>query len=94
MDWDDIRILLAVVREGSFSNAARTLGVNHTTVSRRMAAFEERLQVRLLERIGSGGLVTTPAAEAILGHAQEMEAQAQALDRRLMGRDTKLGGTS
>ncbi len=92
MNWDDVRIFLAVVREGSYSGAAKSLGVNHTTVSRRITAFEERLQVRLLDRLGSGGLVTTPEAEGILEHAREMEAQAQALDRRLMGRDAKLGG--
>jgi DNA-binding transcriptional LysR family regulator len=92
MDWDDVRIFLAVAREGSFSGAAKALKVNHTTVSRRITSFEQKLQVRLFDRLSSGGLATTTEAEGILEHAQEMEVQAQAMDRQLMGRNAKLDG--
>jgi len=92
MDWDDIRIFLAVAREGSFLGAAKVLKVNQTTVSRRVASFEKKHQVRLFDRLNAGGLTITVQAKGILEHAQEMEKQAQALDRRLVGGDTKLDG--
>lgn len=41
MQWDDARIFLAVAREGSFSSAAKRLGVQHSTVSRRIRALEQ-----------------------------------------------------
>ena len=43
MQWDDARIFLAVAREGSFSNAAKRLGVQHSTVSRRIRELEKKL---------------------------------------------------
>jgi DNA-binding transcriptional LysR family regulator len=45
--WDDIRFFLAICREGSLSAAARNLGVDHSTVGRRLAAFERQLGARL-----------------------------------------------
>ena len=46
-NWDDLRFFLAVARAGTLSGAARSLGVTHSTVFRRLGAFEERLGVRL-----------------------------------------------
>ena len=54
MNWDDMRIFLALSREGSVSGAGRVLGVKHTTVSRRISAFEEQLGTRLFDRLPSG----------------------------------------
>ena len=56
--WDDLRFLLAVARAGTLSGAARSLGVNHTTVSRRIQALEEHVGVRLFERLSSGWATT------------------------------------
>ena len=53
MDWDDLRYFLAIARAGSLSGAARTLGVNHSTVFRRLHAFEARLGVRLFDRLAT-----------------------------------------
>ncbi len=50
MNWDDIHYFLEVVRAGSVSKAALKLGVNQTTVSRRIAALEADLETRLFER--------------------------------------------
>ena len=61
-NWDDLRVFLAVAKAGSLSGAARSLGVNHSTVFRRIGAFEEALGVRLFERVPSGYLLT-PAGE-------------------------------
>ncbi len=51
MEWNDIKYYLAVMREGSVTQAGKSLGVNHTTVSRRIAAFEQKLNVRLFDRL-------------------------------------------
>jgi DNA-binding transcriptional LysR family regulator len=91
IDWDDIRYFLAVARRGSITSAARDLGVNHSTVSRRIAAFEENLGVRLFDRIATGYNLT-PAGQEMVPSAQRMEEEALGLDRRLYGRDTELSG--
>ena len=63
MHWDDARIFLAVAREGSFSNAAKRLGVQHSTVSRRIRALEEKLAAPLIERKASGYVLTEAGQE-------------------------------
>ena len=90
--WDDLRFLLAVARTGTLSGAARRLGVNHTTVSRRIRALEERVGVRLFERLSSGW-ATTEAGEDMLASARRVEEEMAALDRRVLGQDARLSGT-
>jgi len=70
--WDDVRIFLAVYRAGSLGKAAARLGVDTSTVSRRLAALETSLDARLFER-GREGLVPTPTAEAVAPAADAME---------------------
>ena len=91
VDWDAIRVVLAVARTGSFSRAARALDVDQSTVSRRIASVERALQVRLFDR-RSTGYVATPEAADVLAHAFRMEEEALALERRLLGRDARLAG--
>lgn len=91
IDWDDMRFLLAVAREGSIRGAATTLGVNHATVSRRVAGLEADLGVRLFEKLPTG-YVVTPACEEILASAEQMEEAANAIERRVYGRDAGLTG--
>ena len=54
LDWDDLRYALAIGSAGSLAAAARTLGVNHTTVLRRLDALEAQLGSRLFDRLRSG----------------------------------------
>ncbi|MEM9529428.1 MAG: LysR family transcriptional regulator [Pseudomonadota bacterium] len=91
MNWDDIRIFLAVCREGSVSQAGKALGVNHTTVARRIAAFEQRLGARLFDRTRDG-YAMTQAAENMYDKAVEIESNALAIDRAIAGRDAELEG--
>jgi DNA-binding transcriptional LysR family regulator len=58
IEWDDLRYVLAVANAGSLAGAARNLGVNHTTVLRRVGAFEKRLGLRLFERLPTGYVLT------------------------------------
>jgi len=90
--WDDLQFILALADEGSLASAARALGVNHTTVLRRVNAFEERLGVRVFERLSTGYLLTPSGAELVEA-ARRMEDTAVALERRLAGRDRRLSGT-
>ena len=92
MDWDDIRFFLAVSRTGSIRGAAAQLGVNHSTVSRRISQFETQLGVRLFEKMPTGYLITA-AGEDILELSESMEKQVHALERKVYGRDTSLSGT-
>lgn len=92
MHWDDLRYVLAVARDGSLSGAARALGVNHSTVFRRLGAIEKRLGVRLFERLPTG-YVPTVAGEEVAGEAGQLEEQVQGLERRVIGRDLRLSGT-
>lgn len=89
--WDDLRFFLAVARRGSIRGAAITLGVNHSTVSRRIDAFEKKLDVRLFERFPSGYFLTQ-AGEEILQSAERIEGEVAAVDRQVAGRDTRLSG--
>jgi DNA-binding transcriptional LysR family regulator len=81
MDWDDLRVFLAVSREHRVSAAAKKLGVEHTTVARRLAALERDLGVRLFYRTPAGyGL--TPEGGRMLGSAETMERAALAIGAR------------
>jgi DNA-binding transcriptional LysR family regulator len=62
---DDLLVLLAVGRSGRYTNAADELGVNHTTIARRIAALEESLGGRLLARVGGGWELTDRGREAL-----------------------------
>ncbi len=91
-EWDDLRYVLAVANTGSLAGAARTLGVNHTTVLRRLATFENRLGLRLFERLPTG-YVLTAGGEELIAAARGIEDTVTALERKLAGRDLRLTGT-
>ena len=76
--WDDFRVLLAVLREGSFSGAALSLGIEQSTVSRRIAALETALAGALFDRVATGPR-PTELALALRVHAERVEADVLAL---------------
>jgi DNA-binding transcriptional LysR family regulator len=92
LDWDDLRVLLAVHRTGSLARAAAELGVNPTTVSRRISALEEQLATRPFDRRAEGW-VTTAAGRDLALHAERMETEAIAALREVEGADRRLCGT-
>ena len=91
MEWSDVRIFLAVVRKGSFDEAARSLGVSHPTVGRRIKVLEEEAQQALLRRTRNG-LVLTDAGDTVLNLAESMENSALTMERRLAGNHERLEG--
>lgn len=80
LDWEDVRTFLALARHGSLSAAARTLSLNHATISRRLHSLEESLGEKLVERRPKG-YVLTPAGIRALEAAGGMEHAAQMLCR-------------
>jgi DNA-binding transcriptional LysR family regulator len=78
LDWDGIRVFLAVVRARRVSTAAKRLAVEHTTVSRRLAALEEELGTPLFYRT-AGGYLLTPVGQSVLANAEAMEKAAAGL---------------
>lgn len=89
-NWDDIRLFLALAREGSLSAAARQLKVDHSTVARRISALEKTLGLRLFDRLARG-YVLTEEGETLLTTAGRMEAEALALERQASGRPSLQG---
>jgi DNA-binding transcriptional LysR family regulator len=73
MDWNDLRYFLAVADGGSTLAAAKTLRVSQTTVARRITALEEALGLSLFEK-RQAGYVLTPAGEALVDRARQVEA--------------------
>src|SRR4051812_49360190 len=90
-NWDDLRTMLALARNGGLARAAARLGVDQSTVFRRINRLEEKLAVRLFERLPSG-YVATVAGERLLATAERMEEEANALDRAIAGNDCRLTG--
>lgn len=91
MRWDDIPLFLAIARGRSLAAAAATLSLNHATVYRRLGALEDQLQARLFERSRRGYRLTA-VGEAMLQHAERVEAQMNALQRAIVGQDLEPEG--
>jgi DNA-binding transcriptional LysR family regulator len=91
VDWDDVRYFLAVARAGSVRAAALALGVNHSTVLRRIAQLEQRLGAQMFEKLPSGYHVTV-AGEEVRELAEQMEASSLQLETRVLGRDQSVRG--
>lgn len=92
LNWDDMRVFLAVAREGSLSAAARQLQVTQPTAGRRLRALEDSLSARLFDRQPQG-FVPTAAGAALLPLAEEMERSAEAVVRRQASIADRITGT-
>lgn len=90
-NWDDLQIFLAIEKAGSLPGAAKTLNLSHSTVFRRINAFEDQLGVRLFDRLPSG-FVLTDAGASIFDLAQNMQFRAEEIERNIAGQDFKLSG--
>lgn len=92
LDWDDVRLFLAVLRAGSLRAASGTLGVSRPTAARRLTGLEERLGVALFDR-RPDGLHATPAAATLRPRAEAVEDAVRGLTRAAQGADPELRGT-
>lgn len=92
MNWDDVRIFLAVVRTGQLLGAARTLGINHATAARRIDALEAALATRLLVR-RTNGTSLSAEGEKFLPFAERMESEMLGAQETVAARDLAVSGT-
>jgi DNA-binding transcriptional LysR family regulator len=92
LNWNDLRFVLAVARTRSLAGAARRLGVNDTTVARRIAQAEQRLGARLFER-NIGILHATEAGAAVVAGAERVELEVQAVESAVSGADRLAAGS-
>ncbi|MBB3981112.1 DNA-binding transcriptional LysR family regulator [Sphingobium fontiphilum] len=90
-DWDDLRIFLAVARARKVAPAARALGIDATTIGRRLARLEQALEASLFETLG-GERVLTERGQALMRHAESVESAALAAVEEVTGEERKLAG--
>lgn len=92
LDWSDLQYILAVANNGSLAGAARALGVNHSTVQRRITSFEALQQVTVFDRKPDGYKLTIEGQQ-LLEAAQAVEQAVWGLERKISGKDLKLEGS-
>jgi len=93
LNWNDLRYVLAAGRTGTLAAAARRLGVNETTVARRIAEAERRLGARLFDR-ARGGVTPTDAGSVVIAGAEQVELQVQSVESAVSGVDREAAGTT
>lgn len=92
LDWDDLRVALAIAESGTLSGAAIALHISHPTLSRRLQRMERRLGTRLFDRMPSG-LRPTAAGDEVRELALRFRDDIAALERHIGGRDEGHVGT-
>ncbi|MEM9623157.1 MAG: LysR family transcriptional regulator [Pseudomonadota bacterium] len=91
MDWDDFRLFSALAASGSVRGAAEQMGVNPSTVTRRLDQLEQHLGVRLFER-SQRGLRLSPQGAAVEDQIADVGRQINGIERALLGLDQRLEG--
>ena len=89
--WGDLQYVMAIASQGSVSGAAKYLDVNHSTVLRRLDAFEYRHKVKLFKR-SSSGYKLTPKGEQLLRSSSNIYQQIQKMERIITAHEFELEG--
>ncbi len=92
LNWNDLRFILALARSESLAEASRKLGVNETTVARRVKKAEKLLKTRLFERTG-GVFSPTKAGEIVVASCERVEVETQNMEYAVSGVDHLVAGT-
>lgn len=90
-EWDDLRIFLAILRGRSINAAAKLLGSSRSTVSRRLQAMEDQLDIKLFVR-NPEGFILTEVGEDMVARAERVESEILSMEREVFGRDAALSG--
>ncbi len=91
MDWNALKVFLAITESGSLTAAARKLKISQPTLSRKLGNLEQSLDSQLFQRLPRG-LVLTEAGESIMQTVQQMENQALNVEKNLTGQNLRLEG--
>ena len=92
LNWDDLRLFLAIARAGRLTGAAKTLGLDHTTVARRLTSLESAIGSRLVER-GPKGVTLTSAGATIFAHAERVEVEILSASSQVAEDDARVTGS-
>ena len=92
MNWNDLKVFLAIADSGSLSGAAAKLRHNHSTIFRRLNALEDDLDTRLFDRLPTG-YALTPAGERMLELTHQADDAIQSIEREIAGRNVAPRGT-
>lgn len=92
INWDDLRYFLAVARTQTASAAGKRLGVDHTTVARRIRELEAALGTVLFEKSRAGGFVLTAEGQRLLAYADDVETTVQSASEQFAGGVHSLSG--
>jgi DNA-binding transcriptional LysR family regulator len=91
MNWDDIKVFLAIANTGGLKKAAKALGMHHSSCARRIHALEQALAVSLFDRLASG-YELTQAGQDLLLKAEQIEENFHFIERDLLGKDRRIEG--
>jgi len=92
LDWDDLKVLLALSRKGSARGAAQQMGVSNSTITRRLDDMEHKLRTQLFDRTPDGYRLTE-AGEQVLPTAEHVEELVLSAERKITGGDQELQGS-
>jgi DNA-binding transcriptional LysR family regulator len=92
-NWNDLKLVLAIARAGRLGGGAAALAVNHSTAFRRLNAIEEKLGVRLFDRLPGGIYAATKEGDRFAATAEHIETEVMTLDREVLGSDARPKGT-
>ena len=92
MDWNALKMFLAIAENGTLTGAAKVLEVNHSTVFRRLNTFEDEIGGRLFERLNHGYELTAMGEELLL-KAKKIAASFDDMERHIIGKDIQPKGT-
>lgn len=92
MNWNALKLFLAIVDSGTLTGAAKILEVNHSTVFRRLNTFEDEVGGRLFERL-SHGYELTAMGEELLVEAKKIATSFENMERHIVGKDIQPKGT-
>jgi molybdate transport repressor ModE-like protein len=92
LNWDDLRYFLEVARTQRASGAAKRLGVDYTTVARRVRALEDALGTLLFDKSRSGGFILTAEGQRLLAYVDAMETTVQSATEHIANSGHALSG--
>jgi DNA-binding transcriptional LysR family regulator len=91
VNWDDMKVFLAIAKTGGLKKAARVLDIHHSSCARRIHSLENDLGIRLFDRL-PGGYALTHGGEALLLSAEQIDREFDTIERDILGKDLRIEG--
>lgn len=91
MNWDDIKVFLAIANTGGLKKAATALNIHHTSCARRINTLEQDMGIKLFDRL-PGGYSLTQGGEELLQSAEQIQQGFNTIERDILGKDLRIEG--